>query len=85
MTTKLDDSIEDEKSRRKRRGNLRNRLEVKLGKHKNEYKKFINGVREKVAKERDKIKNDNNKKIRAIRIENKQAGAEQCQAHFQLS
>ena len=62
MMTKLENSIQDEKSRRKKRGTLRNRLEVKLVKKKNEYKKFINGARDKVANEREKIKRNNAKK-----------------------
>ena len=85
MENKLTNSLKHEKQCRKDRGRIRSRLENLLKSKKNEYKKFINQVREKVAKERKKIQDKNKTKIRFIRMERKeckQTAHEQQQINF---
>ena len=52
MKTKLDNSIKDENQKRLKRNKLRAKLERLLAKKKNNYKKFIHRMREKMSKER---------------------------------
>ena len=68
MQSKLDDSEADEKSRRKNRIAARNRLEHLLRKKRSVWKRFINMVRQKATRLRKKLKKDNQRKIRLIRM-----------------
>ena len=71
METKLENSVRDEGEKRSRRNKVRARLERLMAKQKNEYKKFIHKVRNKVATERRLLNKRNKKKVRAIRIRRK--------------
>ena len=72
MKAKLDNSGRDEEERRRKRNKGRARLERLLGKNKNRYRKFINTMREMVARERKKLRSKNKNKVRAIRMKRKQ-------------
>jgi hypothetical protein len=72
MKAKLDNSGRDEEEKRRKRNKGRARLERLLCKHKNKYRKFINTMREMVARERRKLKMKNKNKVRAIRMKRKQ-------------
>ena len=67
METKLENSVRDEGLKRSRRNKGRARLE----RQKNNYRKFIHKVRDKVARERRLTRKRNKNKVRAIRIKRK--------------
>ena len=66
----------DEEEKRRKRNKGRAKLERLLGKNKNKYRKFINTMREMVARERKKLRSKNKKKVRAIRMKRKQVARE---------
>ena len=68
MQGKLDDSVADEKDRRRKRIDARLRLEHLLRKKRSVYKRYINWVREKTTRLRKNLKTDNKKKSRMIRM-----------------
>ena len=71
MKAKLENSVEDEGEKRSSRNKARARLERLLSRKKNDYKKFIHKVRDKVGKERRMLKKRNKNKVRAIRMKRK--------------
>jgi undecaprenyl pyrophosphate synthase len=71
MQKKLDNSLEEEKLKRKNRDKLRGKLERLLVKKKTVYKKFVNKTKEKVMKLRKEIQKKNEKKIRMLKIRRK--------------
>ena len=68
MRGKYSDSQADEKERRKRRIDARHRLEQLLNKKRSVYKRHINMVRDKASRLRKKLKKDNIRKCRMIRM-----------------
>ena len=68
MRGKYSDSQADEKERRKRRIDARHRLEQLLNKKRSVYRRHINMVRDKANRLRSKLKKDNIRKCRRIRM-----------------
>ena len=71
MINKVEDSVRDEEKRRHKKNRSRAKLERLLIKSKSEYKRYINMVREKIAKLRRELRIENKNKVREIRIERK--------------
>lgn len=71
MINKLEDSVRNEEKKGHQKNRSRAKLERLLIKKKSEYKRYINMVREKVSTLRRQIRQENQRKIREIRIERK--------------